>query len=90
MSSIEAKEIVYHGTTFRSRLEARWAIVFDTLDVEWVYEPQEHELGLKRTWGDEDEYMLRLELEIAWDDEERNEIRRAVWWKKREQRFYVR
>ena len=78
MSSIEAKETVYHGTTFRSRLEARWAIVFDTLDVEWVYEPQEYELGLKRTWGEEDKEELREALSLAWDHEERAEQKREA------------
>lgn len=36
----EAKETVYNGQTFRSRLEARWAIVFDFLDISWEYESQ--------------------------------------------------
>lgn len=35
-----AKETVYGGVTFRSRLEARWAIVFDTLEIKWEYEPR--------------------------------------------------
>jgi hypothetical protein len=30
----------YRGTTFRSRLEARWAVFFDTLGVRWEYEPE--------------------------------------------------
>ncbi len=89
MNTIEAKETVYHGTTFRSRLEARWAIVFDSLDVEWVYEPQEYELGLKHLWDEEDEDALQEALALTEDDEERDEIKRAAWWKKREQRFYV-
>lgn len=29
----------YRGTTFRSRLEARWAYLFDHLGIEWEYEP---------------------------------------------------
>jgi hypothetical protein len=89
MGTIEAKETVYQGTTFRSRLEARWAVVFDTLDVEWVYEPQEYELGLKHLWDEEDEEALQESLALAWDDEERDEIRREAWRKKHEQRLYV-
>lgn len=30
----------WNGTTFRSRLEARWAVFFYLLRVEYVYEPQ--------------------------------------------------
>ncbi len=30
----------YAGVTFRSHLEARWAIFFDRLDLKWEYEPQ--------------------------------------------------
>lgn len=30
----------YAGNTFRSHLEARWAIFFDRLDLKWEYEPQ--------------------------------------------------
>jgi hypothetical protein len=29
----------YNGINFRSRLEARWAAMFDLLDWEWTYEP---------------------------------------------------
>jgi hypothetical protein len=30
----------YKGITFRSRLEARWAIIFDELGIAWEYEPE--------------------------------------------------
>lgn len=30
----------YNRNYFRSRLEARWAVCFDTLGVQWEYEPQ--------------------------------------------------
>lgn len=30
----------YKDHKFRSRLEARWSVVFDSLDIEYVYEPQ--------------------------------------------------
>lgn len=30
----------YKGITFRSRLEARWAIFFDRLGLQWEYEPE--------------------------------------------------
>ena len=33
-------ETEYNGVLFRSRLEARWAIMFDALGLEWIYEPE--------------------------------------------------
>lgn len=41
MKAIETK---YNGRTFRSRLEARWAIFMDALGVQWEYEPEAYEL----------------------------------------------
>lgn len=37
---IKAIETRYAGCRFRSRLEARWAVFFDQLEIEWQYEPQ--------------------------------------------------
>lgn len=42
-SSIPAIETKYAGCRFRSRLEARWAVFFDTLGIQWEYEPQGYE-----------------------------------------------
>lgn len=42
--SIRAIETVYKGYRFRSRSEARWAVFFDTLDIEWEYEKEGYEL----------------------------------------------
>lgn len=33
-------ETTYKGCRFRSRLEARWAVFFDTVGIKWQYEPQ--------------------------------------------------
>lgn len=41
---IKAIETRYAGHRFRSRTEARWAVFFDALGVEWAYEPQGFEL----------------------------------------------
>ena len=41
---IQAIETKYKGYRFRSRLEARWAVAFDTLGVEWRYEPEGFQL----------------------------------------------
>lgn len=42
---IKAIETVYNGYRFRSRLEARWAVFFDTLGIEYRYEPEGFDLG---------------------------------------------
>lgn len=41
---IRAIETRYGGCRFRSRLEARWAVCFDRLDIAWQYEPQGYEI----------------------------------------------
>lgn len=40
MPIISAIQTEYAGCLFRSRLEARWAVVFDRLGIKWDYEPQ--------------------------------------------------
>ena len=42
---IKAIETVYNGYRFRSRLEARWAVFFDVLGIEYQYEPEGFDLG---------------------------------------------
>jgi hypothetical protein len=43
--AIKAIETSYKGYRFRSRLEARWAVFFDALGVEWEYEKEGYDLG---------------------------------------------
>lgn len=38
--SIEAVPTVYSDVTFRSRLEAGWAMTLDSLNIQWAYEPE--------------------------------------------------
>lgn len=38
--SIEPIETRYRGYRFRSRLESRWAVFMDALDLSWTYEPE--------------------------------------------------
>ena len=45
MKAIETK---YQGYRFRSRTEARWAVFFDTLNIEWEYELEGYDLD--GTW----------------------------------------
>jgi hypothetical protein len=42
--TIKPIETVYNGYRFRSRLEARWAVFFDALGIEYEYEPEGFEL----------------------------------------------
>ncbi len=44
-SSIKPIQTRYAGHHFRSRLEARWAVAFDSLEQRWDYEPQGFDLG---------------------------------------------
>lgn len=43
--TISAIETWYAGCRFRSRLEARWAVLFDSLGIRWEYEPQGYMVG---------------------------------------------
>lgn len=43
-TGLKAIETVYNGYRFRSRLEARWAVAFDALGVQYRYEPEGFDL----------------------------------------------
>lgn len=43
--TINPIETRYAGCRFRSRLEARWAVLLDTLGVRWDYEPEGYALN---------------------------------------------
>lgn len=42
---IKAIDTRYNGYKFRSRLEARWAVYFDSLGIRWEYEMEGFDLG---------------------------------------------
>lgn len=44
-AELKAIETRYKGYRFRSRLEARWAVFFDALGIEWEYEKEGYDLG---------------------------------------------
>lgn len=44
MEAIKAIETIYNGYRFRSRLEARWAVFFDSGKIKYEYEPEGFEL----------------------------------------------
>lgn len=45
MYDIKPIETIYSSYKFRSRLEARWAVFFDALDVRYEYEAEGFDLG---------------------------------------------
>ena len=45
MAEIKAIETSYNGYKFRSRLEARWAVFFDQVGIEYQYEPEGFDLN---------------------------------------------
>jgi hypothetical protein len=45
---VQPIETEYAGCRFRSRLEARWAVFFDHLEIPWEYEPQGFETSAGR------------------------------------------
>lgn len=55
-------ETRYNGYKFRSRLEARWAVFFDTLGIEYQYEPEGYDL--EGTWYLPDFYLPELDYFI--------------------------
>jgi hypothetical protein len=44
-AEIKAIPTVYKDTYFRSRLEARWSVFFDALEIGWDYEPEHFKVG---------------------------------------------
>lgn len=52
---IQAIETRYAGCHFRSRLEARWAVFLDELNIKWEYEPQGLMVSHRMT-GDEGKF----------------------------------
>ena len=43
-SNIKPIETYYNGNRFRSRLEARWAVFFRTVGLDYQYEPEGFEM----------------------------------------------
>lgn len=57
----------YKGVTFRSKLEARWAVFFDTLGIEWEYEPQGYKIGYSYVDGQKRFLMSNGEIDYKDD-----------------------
>lgn len=45
MNEIKPIQTYFIGYKFRSRLEARWAVFFESLGIKWEYEPEGFDLG---------------------------------------------
>jgi len=63
--TIKAIETRYNGYHFRSRLEARWAVFFDTAGINYQYEPEGFDLGesgwyLPDFWLPEQQYWIEI------------------------------
>lgn len=59
--AVKAIPTEYHGARFRSRLEARWAVFFDELGIEWEYEAEGFELKFVG-WYLPDFYLPKLDM----------------------------
>ncbi len=71
MSSIKPIETLYAGIRFRSRLEARWAVLFDKLSIKWFYEYE----GFETPTG---KYLPDFWLPEIYLRDDRNECRQGV------------
>lgn len=68
---IKAIETEYNGYRFRSRLEARWAVFFDAMGIEYEYEPEGFELSCGRYLPDFYLRDLQIFVEIKPHDTSR-------------------
>ena len=71
-------ETIYNGYRFRSRLEARWAVYFDALDVKYEYEKEGYDLA--ETWYLPDFWLptIRTWVEIKGERPTQEEIRKCI------------
>ena len=76
--TIKAIETEYNGYLFRSRLEARYAIFFDTLGIKWDYEPEGYEIATG-VWYLPDFFIPSLDcfIEIKGPEPTRKELDNA-------------
>lgn len=75
-AALKAIETQYRGHRFRSRLEARWAVAFDMLKIQWEYEKEGYDLGsdglyLPDFWLPQWRVHLEVKGDVPTADEER-------------------
>lgn len=58
---MKAIQTTYKGYKFRSRLEARFAVMFEALGLKWQYEPEGYDLG-EAGWYLPDFYLPGLDV----------------------------
>jgi hypothetical protein len=67
-------QTAYAGCHFRSRLEARWAVFFDTVGIRWQYEVEGYEtphgMYLPDFWLPELEYSIEIKPTYPTEDEQ--------------------
>ena len=73
MSDLKPIETQYKGYRFRSRLEARWAVFFDALGLNWEYEVEGFDLG-ETGWYLPDFKILTPDNDIIWYEIKQKEI----------------
>lgn len=80
--SIKPIETIYQGHKFRCRLEARWAVFFDELEILWEYEKEGYDLGdgiyyLPDFYLPEQEYWIEIKG-VRPTDKESNNFERFI------------
>lgn len=81
MERIKAIQTKYNGYTFRSRLEARWAVLFDSLKIRYNYEPEGFELN-NGEWYLPDFYLPEINCYVEvkpWLDEKLSEYKKKLF-----------
>jgi hypothetical protein len=68
--TVQAIETQYKGYRFRSRLEARWAVFFDALDIKWEYEKEGYKFDdgtqyLPDFWLTDLEYFVEVKGQMT-------------------------
>lgn len=70
---LKAIETIYKGYKFRSRLEARWAVFFDALNISWEYEKEGYDLDgiyyLPDFWLPSYQYWFEIKGQTPTDEE---------------------
>lgn len=78
---VRAIETVYNHYRFRSRLEARWAVFFDTLSIPYEYEKEGYELDgvryLPDFWLPEQKYFIEIKGEAPTEQEHEKALKLA-------------
>jgi hypothetical protein len=64
--TIKAIQTRYAGYLFRSRLEARWAVFFDALKLDWQYEPEGFDLPSGQRYLPD--FRINLRRKVLWAD----------------------